>query len=578
MRTGFVVVRGLKSLLNDELLERRPWLKQYDAKMPWTLQYPLHPAWELLRNSASAEPEQPATWFYGTTMTYIELYRICIRLSNKLVELGIKKGDLVGIMLPNSPQFVIAYWSLLMTGAIVVNVNPQYPYEELHENLLNLGGLTGLFTFDAVLPVVKRLNETNKFPVVIATRMMDFVNGQTVSTAEELQLEEGWYHLSELIESSTNTVPLRADLHPEDPAVIQFTGGTTGVPKGAVLTQHNLVAAAIIVDAWGLAVLDNLSLERRKCFCTLPYFHVYGQCCCILYSTYSRSTQVLMPRFIPNEIIDTLNIIPEINYWPCVPTMLQAILYNPRVNEIDYFRKFHYLGTGAAPCPMPLIEKARALDITYTEGWGMSETCALGVSSPAQGKNKPGGIGVPMADYDIRLVDPDTLQDVPRGEPGEIWIKGPTVMQGFWNNPEETKKTFFDGWLRTGDIAYFDEDYYLFIVDRTKDIIIAGGFNIYPQDIDAVLYKHPKIKDAISIGVPDEYRGETVKSFIQLVDGETVTVEEIIAFCKENLAGYKVPTQIEFREELPRTETGKAVRRKLRAEEMAKIETSKEKR
>lgn len=560
---------------NDDLFCQRPWLNQYDAVMPWTLHYPLHPAWELLRNTASAAPEQAATWFYGTEMTYVELYRTCVRLSNKLAELGIKKGDLVGIMLPNSPQFVIAYWSLLMTGAIVVNVNPKCPYEELHEKLKSLGNLTGLFTFDTVLPVVKRLNETSNCPVVIVTKMMDFVDGQPVSTAEELGMEKTWHHLSDLIANSTNTVPLRVELQPDDPAVIQFTGGTIGIPKGAVLTQYNLVAAAIIVDAWGGAVLYDLSLDRRKCFATLPYFHIYGQCCCILYSTYSHSTQILMPRFIPNEIIDTLHLIPEINYWPCVPAMLQAILYNPRANEIDYFRKFHYLGTGAAPCPMPLIEKARALDITFTEGWGMSETCALGVSSPAQGKNKPGGIGVPMADYDIRIVDPDTLKDVPRGESGEIWIKGPTVMKGFWNNPEETKRTFFDGWLRTGDIAYFDEDYYLFIVDRTQDIIIVGGFNIYPQNVDSVLYKHPKVKDAISIGVPDEYLGETVKSFIQLVPGATATVEEIIAFCKENLAGYKVPTQIEFRKELPRTEIGKALRRKLRAEEMAKIEGAK---
>jgi long-chain acyl-CoA synthetase len=219
---------------------------------------------------------------------------------------------------------------------------------------------------------------------------------------------------------------------------------------------------------------------------------------------------------------------------------------------------------------LDLIEKAKDLNVYLSEGWGMSETTSLGISNPVMGIKKPMSIGVPYPDNDIRLVDPDTLEDVKQGERGEIWIKGPTVMKEYWNNPEETENQLKDGWLRTGDVAYQDEDGYVFIVDRTKDMIIAGGFNIYPRDIDEVLFKHPKVKDVITVGIPDEYRGETVKSFVQLVEGQTVTEEELRNFCREHLAAYKVPKFIEFRPELPRTTVGKALRRLLRDEEITK--------
>ncbi len=557
-------------MAGEELLKKRPWLKQYDWRVPWTLNYPKFPAWEILRNTANLEPDKEATWFYGTTITYLELYHTCIRLANKLIELGVKKGDRIGILLPNSPQFIIAYWSVLMTGAIVVNLNPMYTYEELKHYAENTG-MTGLFTFDTVLPKVKPLCKAVNIPLVVVTRITDFVNGQGVSTPEDLGLEEGWRHLSRLIEQSTNKIPPRLPLTPDDPAVIQFTGGTTGIAKGAVLTQSNLVAAAMFVNRWGSPTLDDTPIERRKVFCVLPFFHVYGEVCCILYCTFGYATQILLPRFDVDEVIDMMKLFWDITYWPCVPTMLQAVLNSPRIEELNLSKRTGFVGSGAAPCPLDLVQQALDMDIYFSEGWGMSETTALGISNPVQGKKKPLSIGIPYPDVDIRLVDPVTLEDVPQGERGEIWIKGPTVMKEYWNNPEETAATLVDGWLRTGDVAYMDEDNYVFIVDRTKDMIIAGGYNIFPRDIDEVLYRHPKIKDVICVGIPDKYYGEIIKAYVQLVAGQTVTEQELKSYCKEHMVPYKIPRVIEFREELPRTATGKALRRMLRDEEIAKM-------
>jgi len=279
---------------------------------------------------------------------------------------------------------------------------------------------------------------------------------------------------------------------------------------------------------------------------------------------------ILLPRFDIDEVVETIAGIEEITFWPAVPTMLTAFLSHPKVLEMDLGRKFVFVNNGAAPAPLELIEKAKDLNVYLSEGWGMSETTSLGISNPVMGIKKPMSIGVPYPDNDVRLVDPDTLEDVPQGERGEIWIKGPTVMIGYWNNPEETLNQLQDGWLRTGDVAYQDEDGYVFIVDRTKDMIIAGGFNIYPRDIDEVLFAHPKVKDVITVGIPDEYRGETIKAFVQLVEGQTATEEELRNYCREYLSAYKVPKMIEFRKELPRTVVGKALRRLLRDEEINK--------
>jgi len=548
--------------------ESRFWTQVYNWKTPTTMRYPKIPAYYILRDATVFQPDKTATDFYGAKITWDQLYHKVTRMANVLVEKGLKKGDRVGICLPNCPQFVIAFWAVLMAGGVVVNLNPIYTAEEL-EFTFKDAGLTGLVTFDTVLPVVKPLIQKLNIPLVVVTRLSDFMPVGKVSTEEELGLEPGWLHFSKILETDRRWAPPLVDIKHDDPAVIQYTGGTTGVPKGAVLTQFNIVAAAIQVVMWCIEMVDNEPTEIQNLLCVIPFFHIYGEVCCILYAARSLMTMVILPRFEPNEVYDAIERYDQYAYFPAVPTMLEALFANPRVNDIDWHRKFVYCGTGAAPASLALYQKCRQYDFNFYEGYGMSETCAMAVSTPG-GRPKVGSVGVPYIDMECRIVDEDG-NDVPLGERGELWLRGATVMKEYWNNPEETAKALTpDGWLKTGDVVYMDEDGYIFIVDRTKDMIIAGGFNIYPREIDEVLMKHPAVADAMVIGVPDEYRGETVKAFIQLKPGATATAEELIEFCREKLAAYKVPRLVEFRSELPRTPTGKALRRILREEEIAK--------
>mgnify|MGYP000925372642 FL=1 len=474
----------------------------------------------------------------------------------------------MGICLPNCPQFVIAFWAVLMAGGVVVNLNPIYTADEL-EFAFKDAGLTGLITFDSLVPLVKPLVNKLEIPMVMVTRLADFMPGGSISTDEELGLEPGWLNFSKVLETDRRWAPPLVDIKHDDPAVIQYTGGTTGVPKGAVLSQFNIVAAAYQVVMWCIEMVDNEPTEIQNLLCLIPFFHIYGEVCCILYAARSQMTMVILPRFEPNEVLDTIERYDQYAYFPAVPTMLEALFANPRVNDIDWHRKFVYCGTGAAPASLALYQKCRQYDFNFYEGYGSSETCAMAVSTPG-GRPKVGSVGVPYIDMEVRIVDEDG-NDVPLGERGELWLRGATVMKEYWNKPEETALALTeDGWLKTGDVVYMDEEGYIFIVDRTKDMIIAGGYNIYPRDIDEVLMQHPAIADAMAVGVPDEYRGETVKAFVQLKPGQTVTVEELDALCRQKLAPYKVPKLWEFRSELPRTNTGKALRRILRDEEIAK--------
>ncbi|MFW6052755.1 MAG: long-chain-fatty-acid--CoA ligase [Desulfosalsimonas sp.] len=552
-------------------MQNRPWQRHYDFQVPETLKYPQIPASDFLMHASKLHPDKPALDFYGSKTTFWTLRKKVLAMVRIMGEMGVKKGDRVALHLPNSPQYVIAFYATLSLGAVVVNLNPMYTADELSAICENTGVST-LFTFDMVLQNIRSLTQRVRIPRVVVTKVTDFIEGFPVSTAGELELEEGWRHFSELLDNAVSAGPPRVDIKPQDPALIQFTGGTTGIPKGAVLTHRNLVAGTMQAANWGSAFLSRIPAERQTTLAVLPFFHVYGTIVVLSTSIYNCATQVLVPRFEVDELMGIISGFDEINFFPAVPTMINAVINHPRAEELELDRRIGLFNSGGGPLATELIDRVCDMGINYSEGWGMSETTSLGISNPTMGLKKTGSIGVPFPDADIRLVDlVEGKQDVPKGEPGELLFKSPLVMAEYWNNPEETRNQLTsDGWLYTGDIAVMDEDDYIYIVDRKKDMIIAGGYNIYPREVDEVLYQHPKVADAVTIGVADEYRGETVKAFIVLKPGEQATDKDIMEFARTKLAAYKAPRIVEFREELPKSAVGKILRKELRREEEAK--------
>ncbi len=552
------------------MVDPRPWQRHYDYNVPTTIRYPRLAVHELLQIPTNAFPDKPACIFYGTETTFWELRQQVLRMANALGALGVRKGDRVGLHLPTSPQYLIAYYATLSLGAVVVNLNPMYTFDELKLIASNTR-LSSLFTFDMVLANVRPLCKAVEIPRVIVTKVTDYIKGLGVSTAASLELEQGWHHFSALLEGCPDTRRPRVQVAPEDPAQIQFTGGTTGIPKGAILTHFNVVAAALQCSLWGNATMQLTPPERRSVLAVLPFFHAYGNIVVMNWALFNCATQILVPRFQIDELMGLMANFKEITFFPAVPTMITAVVNHPKATELELGKKLGLLNSGAAPMAVELIEQVKDMGIPFSEGWGMSETTSLGIANPILGLKKTGSIGIPFPDTDIKIVDVgEGKEEVKPGEPGEIIIKSPLLMKEYWENPEETAGQLRNGWLHTGDIAVRDEDDYFFIVDRKKDMIIAGGFNIYPREIDEVLYQHPKVMDAVSVGIPDEYRGETVKAYVVLKPGEAVTEEEIIGFCRDKLAAFKVPKMVEFRETLPKSAVGKILRKILRDEEARK--------
>ncbi|MCJ8500705.1 long-chain-fatty-acid--CoA ligase [Desulfatitalea alkaliphila] len=548
-------------------MNERFWQAHYDYNVPTTIRYPRIALPELLQIPANTLPDKQAINYEGAAITFQAYRRTILRMANALAAMGVEKGDRVGIQLPNCPQFLIAYYAALSLGAVVVNLNPAYALEELTK-IASDTGLCTLFTLDETAPRIRDLCSRVPIPHVILTGRYEFAKRKAAVSTNSARLD--WHLFASLLEGGDDERRPRIEVDTEDPAVIQFTGGTTGIPKGAVLTHANILAAVMQTSPRMFPIMQFIPPERRTALIIIPLYHVYGNLIAN-WSLFNAVTLILVPRFDPDEVIDLLLEVEEVTYFPAVPTMLTALINHPRIGEIDLGRKIHVVNSGAAPCPVELLERLRDMGVFITEAWGMTETASMGAFNPILGKKKPGSIGVPAPDNDIRIVDTvDGTTEVPRGQPGELLIKGPSVMKGYWNNPEETARQLVDGWLHTGDIVVQDEDGFLFIVDRKKDMIIAGGFNIYPREVDEVLYSHPKVKDAVTVGIPDAYRGETVQAFIVPKEGQTISAEEIIAFCKEKMAPYKVPRQIEFRDALPQSTAGKILRRVLRDEALNK--------
>jgi long-chain acyl-CoA synthetase len=541
----------------------KPWYSHYDYFVPTSIRYPKVPVHFMLELAASKFKEAPATDFYGAVLSYRELRAEVNRLAVALSDLGIRKGDRVGLMLPNCPQIIIAYYAVLRIGGIVVNVNPLYTPREL-EHQLNDSGTETLFCVDLQIETARQVKELTPLKRIVVTRITDYMIPEARDAAGAYDLSTDEYGFLDLVRSGDKRLPPLVDIATDEPAVLQYTGGTTGLSKGATLSHKNIIANMVQTARWGMELMPP---GGTTYLLVIPIFHSYGMTCGMNCGIFSGAKMVLIPRFDIDQLLNAFAT-HDITYFPGVPTLFTAILNHPDASEANLDRVALF-NSGSAPLPIETINGITALGISMTEGYGLSEATPVTHSTPILGVRKPGSIGIPFPDTDCRIVDPDDWQkELPAGSEGELIIKGPQVMLGYWNKPEETEGTLKDGWLLTGDIGRMDEDGYFYIVDRKKDLIIAGGYNIYPREIDEVLFAHPKVVEACTVGVPHEYRGETVKAFIVLRPGETATVEEMSVYCKKNLAAYKVPKIIEFREELPKTAVGKILRKELRAEEL----------
>ncbi len=548
----------------------KPWFRHYDYYVPASIRYPKVSAHFLLDLAAAKFKDAHATDFYGANLTYRELKAQVNKLAYALTQLGIAKGDRVGLMLPNCPQIIIAYYAVLRIGAIVVNVNPLYTEREL-EHQVNDSGTQTMFCLNMHVDKVRKVKETASIKRIVVSRITDYMIPEVRDAAGPYELLSGEYGFLDLLGSAGDNLPPVVNVGIHEPAVLQYTGGTTGLSKGATLSHMNIVANTVQTALWAKEVMPR---DQQIYLIVIPIFHSYGMTCGMNTGIFNGAKMILIPRFDIDDLLNSFGT-HDVTYFPGVPTLFTAILNNPRVAEVGLHRVALF-NSGSAPLPIETINGIASLGISMTEGYGLSEASPVTHSTPILGVRKPGSIGIPFPDTDCKIVDPEDWQkELPAGREGELIIKGPQIMLGYWNKPEETANQLRDHWLLTGDIARMDEDGYFYIVDRKKDLIIAGGYNIYPREVDEVLYAHPKVLEAATIGVPHEYRGETVKSFVVLRPGETASADEITRFCKENLAAYKVPKIIEFRSELPKTAVGKILRKELRAEELNKTKKAK---
>lgn len=568
-----------------------PWVRHYEPGVPQTIEIPDVPLYQLLVDSAAKFPDHVATRLvlkylkFGlviqSKMTYRELNEASDRFATALQALGVRQGDRVALMLPNLPQYVIAYFGTLKAGGVIVNTNPIYTPRELQHQLHDSGAetivmLSGLYQRLAQIreqTAIKRIIIAD-VPDTLGWPFKRLVERQVRSTGmmTTLPASPDIHSFSELLRTYPPQPP-QVNYSPDDVILLQYSGGTTGVPKGAMLTHRNLVANSYQMDAW----FTKIEYGKEKLLGALPFFHVYGMTVGMLLSIFSGGELIIVPD--PRNTDHVIEVIARegVTLYPGVPTMYNAINNHPRQAEFNLRSVKACLSGGTA---LPVEVATRFEQITggrLVEGYGLSESSPVASANPIYGERRAGSIGLPISNTLIEIValEPDAdgeYATLGPGEEGELVIYGPQVMKGYWNNSEETARTINSkGGLHTGDIAKMDEDGYFYIVDRKKDVIIASGYNIVPREVEEVLFTHVKIMEAAVAGIPDPKRGETVKAYIVLKEGQTCTVDEIRTYCKEYLAPYKVPTLVEFRKDLPKTQIGKVLRRLLVQEEMEKI-------
>jgi long-chain acyl-CoA synthetase len=541
----------------------RPWRAHFDYWVRPELNYPRRPLTDILRIAAADVPDKPATAFLGAHLTFAEIKQRSDKFATALARFGIVKGDRVGVMLPNCPQYIIAVFGILRLGAIVVNINPLYTPREVavvgQDSAMRL-----LIVLDALAPVALAVRDQMKVERVIVTSALEY-SAHNAECPRVDGTERFADVLASVNEPQLPSVSIDAE---NDVAVLQYTGGTTGTPKGAMLTHYNIFANVIQTTT-----LHVPSLRRgdERYLLVIPFFHIYGFTVGLMSGTWLGAQQVLIPKYDVEALLAAVRDYRP-TYFPAVPTIYISLLNHPKAREygIDRIRAFN---SGSAPLPLEVLAQfERMTGGMLSEGYGLSEASPVTHTSPSLSIRKPGSIGIPLPDTDMKIVDlVDGVREVALGTEGELCIAGPQVMKGYWNKPEETANTLRADssgrvWLHTGDVATMDEDGFSYIVQRKKDMVIVGGFNVYPTEVESVLFTHPAVMEAVVIGVPDSYKGEAVKAFVVLKPGASATIDELKAHCAKDLAEFKRPVHMELRESLPKTAIGKILRRVLREE------------
>ena len=554
-------------------MDDAPWFRRYEEGVPRTVAYPEITLPEALDRTVARFPDRVALRFFldarlpAPALTYRQLQDQTLRFATALFQLGVRKGDRVALMLPNSPQMVVAFYGALRIGAVPVNTNPMYVSREMREQFEDSGCET-VVLLDQFYPRLREIHaatrvrrvivadvaESLPWPARLLVRFAQARKGERVDVPAETDT-----HLFRDLVRAYPPTPPGADLRPSDLALLQYTGGTTGTPRAAMLTHRNLVANSLQARAWFSRAVDG----REVFLGAIPFFHVYGLTSVLLFGVAVGAEIVAIPRPRPVDVVLEAIQRFRVTLFPGVPTLYAAINEHPRVGEYD-LRSGALCVSGAAPLPREVFERFEALTGgRLVEGYGLTESSPLTHCTPLFGERRAASIGLPLPDTDARVVDLASGEPLPPGEEGELEVRGPQVMLGYWERPEESAEAFHDGWLRTGDVARMDADGFFHVIDRRKDMIDASGFKVLPREVEEVLFMHPKVREAVVAGVPDAYRGETVKAFVVLKAGESATEEEIVEFCRLHLAPFKVPRQVEFRDELPKSMVGKYLRRVL---------------
>lgn len=568
--------------------QARPWLPYYPVETPHSLDYPDQSIVQFLLDAVQRFPNHVAIHFLGKNMTYRELHADALKLAAGLMSLGIARGDRISIMLPNCPQSVVAYYGALMAGGIVVQTNPLYVEREL-EHQLRDSGAVAIITVDLLYARLSRVRTeqpaTGPLPNlrhVVVTSLKDGLPFPKSMLYPIKQRMEGFRSeipygnigvvaYRKLLGMKQHTVLFPDPAKSTDLAVLQYTGGTTGTPKGVMLTHRNLIANTMQISAWCYKAVDG----KEKFLAALPLFHVFGLTVLMNMSVLRAGTLILLPRFEVETVLQTINQ-QKPTIFPGAPTMYVALIHHKDSAKTD-LSSINVCISGSAALPLEVQEQFELLTGgRLIEGYGLSEASPVTHANPVWGKRKIGTIGIPMPDTEAAVIDPASGERLAAGELGELIVRGPQVMSGYWNKAAETEQVLKDGWLYTGDLATMDEEGYFTIMDRIKDVIIAGGFNVYPREVEEVLFEHPAVREASVVGIKDEYRGETVKAFIVFKEGWQVSESQLDRWCRERLAAYKVPHHYAFRETLPKTMVGKVLRRKLQEEEAEAKQPAKE--